>query len=148
MGKIDLREQIQENKGHTAMINATATISPAFNEVKVKIVFDKSEKKAAIFETVNISLGLGVKFACFSVSEKQLILDKCKAVQKSLDTVILDLNTAHSVNAGFVPAPPTGYRTAAMRQEDWQRNKSISKEKSFDNLNNEGGEGFNPYRDA
>ena len=127
------------------MTNAIVTISPINNEVKVKVAFGKEEKKGVIIHTVAVNLGLGIKFAALTEEEKTAILDKCKEVKKSMDTLVLDLNTLNSVNAGFVPVRETGYRSRAEKRADWILSK-VSEEKSFDNMHNEGGEGFNPYR--
>lgn len=126
----------------------TATIAPYVNkEVKVKIIFSKEEKKQMIMTQLDTRFVLGVKFAALSEMQKALLLEAAKHSVKSLDTVVIDLDTGEVLNSKFVPQT-IGHRSPAMKREDWINSRSsLSKEQAFDNLYNEGEEGYNPYRD-
>jgi hypothetical protein len=125
-------------------MNAVLTAKPNLNEVMIVIKFAKEEKKPSVIGSVNITRTLDARFKALPEEIQSLIIETAKKVAKTSDTFTVDLSTLEASSV-FVPAAPTGYRTEKMKREDWLKSE-VSDEESFDNLFNEGQEGFNPYR--
>jgi hypothetical protein len=125
------------------------TVTPRSNEIRVDLVrVGHARLTADVFSDNKYS----IKFDPIRADEKLMEIIK-SAVKQCRDVnhpIKIDLETGeaqHLQNKAWAPT-----KSLVEDRQEWQRLQKvgfpITKEKAFDNLNNEGGEGFNPYRDA
>lgn len=126
---------------------ATLKLTADHNKmIKVSLSPCNINKKRGAIGYYSPTAGFGKSLDDLTPDVTDFIASQYANVIKSSDTVKVDTDDLSAVNQAFVVAAPTGYRTAAMRHEDWvNAQPEVTERQSFDNMNNEGAEGFNPY---
>jgi hypothetical protein len=107
------------------------TIKKKGNDISIDICgkgFDR------VNQLVDKNCELGVKFSHLTDEQKQAIKSAAKEAYQTLDTVKVDFATLKSESIGFVPTAPTGYRSPAMKLEDWKKSQELKEieSKPFD----------------
>lgn len=92
----------------------------------------------------------GIEFAAIKedVALLSIVKDAIKQCREASQPIKVDLESGETQFLQNKSTAPT--RSVVEERKEWERKQRIgspiTKEKFFDNMHNEGGEGFNPYR--